>query len=587
MAKIYTREFSTIPELEKLHIYTQMKLALADQLRLIREALKLSGRMDREHECEELMVKLAEDRFTLVVLGQYNRGKSSLMNAIIGKEILPTGVLPLTSAITTLKYGPVERMVISRLNSNFSEELPVSSLTDFVTENKNPGNQKKVKTVYVELPVPFLRCGIEFVDTPGIGSSISANSLTTYSFLPECDAVVFTTSIDTPMTSLEVQFLNDIREYVNKIFLVVNKIDLLEDDERGKVLEYISEIIKREIGNDKLKIFPVSALLALSARKTGDSLLFEQSGIKVLEESLASFLSKEKTGTFLSAVTKKALRILEGEEVLGEIRSRLLIYYDRILAGQPIEMTETKFISSDEKGHGIVNTKLITEATKESFDIISDLKTRGCPVCKHMTENAADFFVHWQNRVAMDEKSQSWFAEEHGFCPLHTWQLMGVSSPQGASLGYAKLTEKIAREIIEKDVSLLAGDEIQQMVPDSGNCHVCENQRQAEKNYIHQLARFILKNIGLHHYLESQGVCLRHLGMLVKEVSSEEINKSLIKHSAQRLDEATEDMRNYSLKRDALRRSLLNRNEEDAYMRSVVHLVGDRMLCMPWLNKKS
>ena len=91
------------PDLEKLRAYTQTKLALADQLRIVREALTALGREKVEQQCGELVVKLAEDRFTLAVLGQFKRGKSSLMNAIIGRELLPTGVLPLTSAITVLK----------------------------------------------------------------------------------------------------------------------------------------------------------------------------------------------------------------------------------------------------------------------------------------------------------------------------------------------------------------------------------------------------------------------------------------------------------------------------------------------------
>jgi len=195
------------PDLEQLRVYTQIKLMLAGQLRIVREALTALGRENGERQCGELVVKLAEDRFTLAVLGQFKRGKSSLMNAVIGREILPAGVLPLTSAITVLKYGPAERLVVHREDSIFPEELPVSSLSDYVTEKGNPANRKKVKTACVELPVPFLRRGIEFVDTPGVGSAIAANTATTYAFLPECDAVLFVTSVDTPMTSLELVFL--------------------------------------------------------------------------------------------------------------------------------------------------------------------------------------------------------------------------------------------------------------------------------------------------------------------------------------------------------------------------------------------
>jgi ribosome biogenesis GTPase A len=157
------------PDLENLRAYSRVKLTLADQLRIVRQGLMALGRESAERQCAELMVKLAEDRFILAVLGQFKRGKSSLMNAIIGRELLPTGVLPLTSAITILKYGPAERMIVNRNDSVFPEELPVSDLSAYVTEKGNPDNRKKVKTVSVELPVPFLQRGIEFVDTPGVG----------------------------------------------------------------------------------------------------------------------------------------------------------------------------------------------------------------------------------------------------------------------------------------------------------------------------------------------------------------------------------------------------------------------------------
>src|SRR6266498_2975281 len=170
------------PNVEEMRSYTQFKLVLADLLRIIRQGLAVLGRKNAENAYGELMAKLAEDRFTLAVLGQFKRGKSSLMNAIIGQELLPTGVLPLTSAITVLKYGPTERLLVNHNYSILPAELPVSTLSDYVTEKGNPGNQKKVKTATLELPLPFLRYGIEFVDTPGVGSAITDNTTTTYNF---------------------------------------------------------------------------------------------------------------------------------------------------------------------------------------------------------------------------------------------------------------------------------------------------------------------------------------------------------------------------------------------------------------------
>ena len=82
------------------------------------------------------------------------------MNAIMGREILPTGILPVTSAVTILRFGPRERLLISRPNRLLSEEAPVSALPEYVTQEGNPGNQRQVDGVYLELPLPFLRRGL-------------------------------------------------------------------------------------------------------------------------------------------------------------------------------------------------------------------------------------------------------------------------------------------------------------------------------------------------------------------------------------------------------------------------------------------
>jgi GTPase SAR1 family protein len=604
------------PDLEKLRAYKQTKLALAGQLRILCEALKALGRENGERQCAELMVKLAEDRFTLAVVGQFKRGKSSLMNAIIGRELLPTGVLPLTSAITVLKYGPTERLEVCRENSIFPNELPVSALPDYVTEKGNPANEKKVKTVSVELPVPFLRCGIEFVDTPGVGSAITANTATTYDFLPKCDAVLFVTSVDTPMTSIELDFLKEVQEYVDKIFFVVNKIDLMTDNEQREILGFVVETIRSQIGYNNVKIFPISARFGIDARTSGDPILYEQSGLKALEEALASFLSEEKSTAFLAAVAHKALRVLDeeaGQGAFGEsalqalvrarqrerpvtfkrdpyaaiveatsVRAKLKLLHEGILNGQTAGMVDTEDMAII-----TVQTKSATEnavatPTLAVADIEAGLQIRGCPVCQHIAEYASNFFAHWQYQISIEERAQAEFAAELGFCPLHTWQLLALSSPHGASVGYARLVEQIARRLRENTIAHARGDAVQRLVRNSQNCRICGLLQVAEEEYIRRLAEIIGEASGRNKYRRSQGVCLRHLGMLVNATSQAGNHEFLLLHAAQRFEEDAEDMRSYAMKHEAIRRALQNRNEKDAYLRAIIRIVGGQSVCIPW-----
>lgn len=614
----------TNPDLEKLREYTHTKLAIAGQLRIVRDELSSLGLERSEQLCGELMVKLAEDRFTLAVLGQFKRGKSSLMNAIIGRELLPTGVLPLTSAITVLKYGPTERLVINRADALFPEELPISSLSDYVTEKGNPGNQKKVLTASIEIPVSFLRRGVEFVDTPGVGSVITANTATTYNFLPQCDAVVFVTSVDTPLTSLELEFVKEIRQYVDWIFFVVNKIDLVAGNDLEEVLEFVTETIGSQIGREEVKIFPVSAIKALEARISGNTSLYNQSGLKSLEEALAYFLSAEKAVTFLSALAQKAIRIVDDEAKLDSFgenalqaraiamqqkdfvtirrdphksaaaimaaRMKLIALLSNLLNKETGKEVETEIHEPNPLQTGpLIETTESTKSTEvedvekdTSADLSADMLTRECPVCHHLIKQASDFFAQWQYKIATEENARAEFASGPGFCPLHTWQLLAKTSPHGASIGFAPLAEEVASQIRKLTKEPGKRNKLKELVRNSRNCKVCELQDHTEAEYIQELAVMIAEPEGRNQYRQSQGACLRHLGMLMNVTSSEEIQGFLLEHAAVHFEEDAEDMRSYAMKREALRRALLNSNESDAYRRAVIRMVGGKGVHVPW-----
>lgn len=607
-------------EPENLRSYAKTKLSLADVLRTIRHALKALGREDAENQFGELMVKLAEDRFILAVLGQFKRGKSSLMNAIIGHEFLPTGVLPLTSAITVLKYGTVQRLVVTKSNSMFTEEMPVSVLAEYVTEKGNPGNQKKIKTVAVELPVPFLRYGVEFVDTPGVGSVITANTETTYNFLPECDAVLFVTGADTPMTSPELEFLKKIKEYVNRIFFVINKVDLISEEELKEVKAFVTKTISEALESSAVKVFPVSSRLGLDGRTRGNAELYQQSGLQELENTLASFLSEEKAAAFLAAVAQKAMRIIDNEaaqnafsETALEARAKEVqeekvasLHYDLHAAVSAINLSRAKLaticndilkkepreITSDAESLqqteskpeklAFVIGKNSAEHIDKTLDLTADLRERTCPVCEHIAQQAFDFFAHWQYQLSAEEQAQKEFADELGFCPLHTWQLLSMSSPYGASVGFAELAQHVSNHLKSNIYLHEKGERLKNLVHNSRNCQVCKMLREAEEKYVLKLSKMFNETEGQNLYRQSQGACLWHLGMLMDASPSAEIHEFLISHAVQQFSHESEDMKSYALKRDALRRALQNKDEEDAYRRTITRIVGNRNVCMPW-----
>ena len=191
-----------------LREYEQHKFAIADLLRQME--LAAPDRQEWRDQATALFTRLAEDRFNLVLVGRFSRGKTSLMNAILGMDQLPTGIIPLTSVITSVAYGSVERVRVRYTKNFMDEDVPLASLPRYVTQQGNPGNAKGIKEAEVQLPSEFLRRGFHFVDTPGLGSAIEENTRTTESYLPEADAYLLVTSFDSPLSGEEMRFLREV-----------------------------------------------------------------------------------------------------------------------------------------------------------------------------------------------------------------------------------------------------------------------------------------------------------------------------------------------------------------------------------------
>jgi GTPase SAR1 family protein len=577
-------------DLSRLKAYTKNKQAIARQVKNLRQYCTNRKDEPSASDCQDLIIKLAEDRFTLAVLGQFKRGKSSLMNAIIGRELLPTGVLPLTSAITVLRYGPDEKLIISREGALIPEEIPVGRLAEYVTEQSNPGNRKGVKTARLELPVPFLRHGLEFVDTPGVGSSIEANTITAYQFLPQCDAVLFVTSVEAPLTRAEVEFLTSIHDYVRGIFFVANKTDLLGDGEKQQILSFASDTLGKFSSSGPVRIFPVSARLGLEAKLQQDVDAYERSGLKALEEALAVYLANEKTTSFLRAVVDKARRVAERlrqnsqdadhedtrrlqrlEEQLEALRSRLDGSSERPLADEPAPVEARNEAAAESS---------IEAAATGSTTLDVTPRTRECPLCRRLEQHALGLFSKWQYALASDAEAQAAFAARLGFCPLHTWQLVAISSPMSLSMGYPLLLDRVSRELAA--AAHTASANLPTAITESARCRVCEDLRTVETRAVSELAEIVQDERGRRTYIASQGPCLRHLGFLLAAMPDPQRRRELLLHASNRMEEWSEEMQNYAMKRDALRRALLNRAEEDAYLRAIAHLVGTKSLCSPW-----
>ncbi|NOZ69447.1 MAG: dynamin [Deferribacteres bacterium] len=305
--------------------------------------------------CEELREKVQNNVFNLVVLGQFKRGKTSLINALLGAEILPTAVVPLTSIATILKYGEVLRIKVFLTNGAVKEIKP-ENLAQYVTERGNPRNEKDVREVVITYPSPYLKDGVQIIDTPGVGSVYQHNTDIAYQYIPKSDAALFILSVDQPVSQAELDFLRDVREYSDRIFFLQNKADYVGPKDLEESIAFSARVIKDTVGFD-VRILPLSARLALEGKLSGSDELLEKSFLPEFEKTLNTFLMEEKGRVLIRSVSNTLLRILSQAILELELEMKSL--------ATPLEELKVKIEAFENKKQAVLSEK-------QDFDILLD-----------------------------------------------------------------------------------------------------------------------------------------------------------------------------------------------------------------------
>lgn len=252
--------------------------------------------------------RLEEDVFNLVVLGQFKRGKSTLVNALLGEEVLPTAVIPLTSLVTVADHAADPHALVLYLDGR-QEQIQLHQVADYVTERANPANRKRVQEVRVFHPAKFLEQA-RLIDTPGVGSVYLHNTRVAYDFLPHADAAIFVVTADPPISEEELSFLRAVREHVGKVFFVQNKIDILTADELQESLQFTRQVIQQALASGSpITVYPLSARKALQAKRDRNSQLLQEAGWTRLEDDLEDFLVREKGYVLVRAMVARLHRL--------------------------------------------------------------------------------------------------------------------------------------------------------------------------------------------------------------------------------------------------------------------------------------
>jgi Dynamin family len=273
-----------------------------------------------------LKTRLRHGQFHLAIVGQFKRGKSTVVNALLGAAVLPTGIIPLTAVPTFIRWASRPAIHVHYGNGKPTELFEVSTVEEirdalfrFVAEEGNPRNHLAVDRVDLFFPAGFLEGGLILIDTPGIGSTLAHNTRTAKGVLPECDAALFVISADPPITEAEIAYLDDVLPHVARLMFALNKIDHLPISELNSALSFLTHVLQEQLSLSVAPpIFCLSAKQALEAKTAGYGQVLERSGLPKLEGHLREFLSNDKAVALRHAVVCKAREAIAAE--IGDVK---------------------------------------------------------------------------------------------------------------------------------------------------------------------------------------------------------------------------------------------------------------------------
>ena len=260
----------------------------------------------------ELRDRLEGLRLRVLVAGEAKRGKSTLINALLGRPVLPSGVTPLTALATAVRYGPDEGVTAVHRDGRV-ESYPLSALEDLVTERGNPGNRRGLASVTAVVAAPVLARGVELVDTPGTGSVYGHNTAEAELALETMDAAVFVLTADPPVSASERDLMSWVARLSVSMFVVLNKADYLSADaspsagsvdgglnghrrsELFEALEFTARVAAEAAGRP-VRLYPLSARAALTAAGDPGFTAFAADFAAYLEAGRASDLRLSVAG---------------------------------------------------------------------------------------------------------------------------------------------------------------------------------------------------------------------------------------------------------------------------------------------------
>lgn len=322
--------------------YSGFKQTVSDLTESLAQLKEYSEDIGLEHTAKsigETIEKTAKEHFEVAIVGEFKRGKSTLINALLGQEVLPADVLPATATLNRVTYSEEPYVMVEYKNGE-EEKVDINRLADYVTklsyESEKTAETVKQATVYYD--TAFCKNNVDIIDTPGLNDDEQMTNVT-LSILPEIDAAVFVISANSPFSQFEKEFLEKkmLTSDMGRIIFAVNCFGTFSKEDEDRIVEtvekrigsYVMEkakmvmgenskefaVYKRKIGTPK--VIGVYAKKALMAKESGDAAMLEESNFPTFERVLETMLTQERGTITLQILANKI--ISSGSELINSI----------------------------------------------------------------------------------------------------------------------------------------------------------------------------------------------------------------------------------------------------------------------------
>lgn len=392
-----------------LNHYNQVKHQVLEHLNELQQVMNDLDLSSQSSKLSELINQTKNNRFQIVVVGEFSRGKSTFINALLGRVLLPSSARPTTTVLNKITYHDTPKISLHFHKENKQQVItedefkkliapPEPIVGDKESEKEFEKQVEYIKTVaFAEIgyPIPFCRDGVEIIDTPGTNDLDEAREEVTNRIIPQSDAAIFILSAVKILSASEMSFLKDriLANDIKKIFIVINFKDLLKSDEdRQKVMQYAKEKLQDVLGTPKIHLLAAKQALNARRKANGEELIarrrpipvwpIEDTGFLELEEDLADFLQYDRGAVKLLRPIQRAEKIVK--EQLANLQVERMSFY-----------------------HNIDDLK---ERVKEIHPQIQNLKSKSSELIKRIEmemHNQESALINWYRNALKDLSKQA------------------------------------------------------------------------------------------------------------------------------------------------------------------------------------